>query len=400
MSDSHRSCARAMLLGTALVTLAACNQPLDFDLRRYGGGLDTSGAALAASASRPRPDDRGIISYPNYQVAVAERGDTINDVAARVGLPAAELARYNGIPNDAILREDEVIALPRRVSEPSPATGAIGTGPIQPGSGQIDVTTLAGAAIDRAGSGGGITSAQPASPTAAPASTGNEPIRHKVVRGETAFQISRLYNVSPAALAEWNGLGPEMVVREGQYLLIPVAAEAPPRAAAAPVVTPPGAGSETPVPPSATTPLPQEQTGTAAAAPAAPASPNLGAEKTTASGSSRLAMPVSGSIIRGYSKGKNEGIDIAAGAGTPVKAAADGTVAAITRDTDQVPIVVLRHADNLLTVYAGVDGVTIQKGDSVKRGQSIAKIRATDPSFLHFEVRKGFDSVDPMPYLQ
>ena len=64
-------------------------------------------------------------------------------------------------------------------------------------------------------------------------------------------------------------------------------------------------------------------------------------------------------------------IDIAADAGTPVNAAADGTVAAITRDTDQVPILVLRHADNMLTVYAGVDNVKVQKGDTVKRGQPL-----------------------------
>ena len=43
--------------------------------------------------------------------------------------------------------------------------------------------------------------------------------------------------------------------------------------------------------------------------------------------------------------------------------------------------------------------VTVEKGDSVKRGQTIAKIRDGDPSFLHFEVREGFDSVDPMPFL-
>ena len=36
----------------------------------------------------------------------------------------------------------------------------------------------------------------------------------------------------------------------------------------------------------------------------------------------------------------------------------------------------------------------------VKRGQAIAKVRASSPAFLHFEVRQGFDSVDPMPYLQ
>ncbi len=110
-------------------------------------------------------------------------------------------------------------------------------------------------------------------------------------------------------------------------------------------------------------------------------------------------MPVSGSIIRAYAKGRNDGVDISADAGSPVVAAADGTVAAITRDTDQVPIVVLKHAGNLLTVYAGVDQLTIKKGDKVKRGQKIAVLRAGSPSFLHFEVRQGLESTDPVPFL-
>ena len=110
-------------------------------------------------------------------------------------------------------------------------------------------------------------------------------------------------------------------------------------------------------------------------------------------------MPVQGSIIRPYKKGENEGIGIAAAAGSTVSAADDGTVAAITRDTDQVPILVLRHEGNLLTVYAGVDNIRVEKGDTVKRGQKIAEVRAADPSFLHFEVREGFDSVDPIPFL-
>ena len=63
-------------------------------------------------------------------------------------------------------------------------------------------------------------------------------------------------------------------------------------------------------------------------------------------------------------------------------------------------LLVLRHEGNLLTVYANIDGITVSKGDRVKRGQAIAKVRAGDKPFLHFEVRQGFDSVDPMPYLQ
>ena len=110
-------------------------------------------------------------------------------------------------------------------------------------------------------------------------------------------------------------------------------------------------------------------------------------------------QPVSGKIIRGYAPGKNEGLDFGAAAGAPVRAADAGTVAAITRDTDQVPILVLRHDDNLLTVYANVDNVVVEKGTRVSRGQRLASVRAADPAFLHFEVRKGFESVDPLPYL-
>ncbi len=50
----------------------------------------------------------------------------------------------------------------------------------------------------------------------------NEPLRHTVERGETAFTIARLYSVTPRALAEWNGLPADMSVREGQILMIPV----------------------------------------------------------------------------------------------------------------------------------------------------------------------------------
>ena len=64
-----------------------------------------------------------------------------------------------------------------------------------------------------------------------------------------------------------------------------------------------------------------------------------------------------------------------------------------------MPILVIRHANNLLTVYAGVDEIAVEKGDSVRRGEQIAVVRSAAPPFLHFEVREGFDSVDPGPYL-
>lgn len=380
----------ALMLGAAAVALTAC-QDMDFDLRN--NGANTSAAAVGArSAPRPQADDRGIISYPGYQVAVARRGDTVDSVAARLGLPADELAAYNGIPQGVTLRPGEIVALPRRVAEPSPATGSVTTGPIQPPE-TIDITAIASGAIDRAS---GQTTVVTEPETGTKVAVGEQPVRHKVRRGETAYSISRLYGVSVSALADWNGLGPDLSVREGQYLLIPVATGSPEPVTGDP--TPPGTQSPVPTPPSAAEPLPEDEP-PAASAPDTPLpSPNLAKDKTTSS--ARLQMPLTGPIIRAYDRKKNEGIDIAADAGATVRAAADGEVAAITRDTDQVPILVLRHDGDLLTVYANLDGISVKKGDKVKRGQSIAKVRAGTPSFLHFEVREGFESVDPAPYLQ
>jgi murein DD-endopeptidase MepM/ murein hydrolase activator NlpD len=387
------------LLGLTVLALAACDSSgnFDMDMRNFGrGGFDTSDAARNATLPRPATDDRGVISYPNYQVVVARRGDTVDTVASRIGMSAGELATFNAISPGAVLREGEVLALPRRVEG---GTVPAGTG------GAIDVSTIASGAIDRAEQNrSGGSPAIGSAPTKTNVTTSTigqtEPIRHRVQRGETSYSIARLYGVDVKALGDWNGLGPDLSVREGQTLLIPIATAKAPGAVTTESVTAPGQGSPTPTPPSAAKPLPTEKTAPAAEAAKTPPAPNLGAQKTAASGSAKLGMPVSGKIIRGYQKKKNDGIDIAASAGTTVAAAGDGTVAAITKDTEQVPILVLRHDGNLLTVYANIDGIAVAKGDRVKRGQAIAKVRSANPAFLHFEVRQGFDSVDPVPYLQ
>lgn len=380
---------RSRLLGaTALILgLAACEQPLDPDLRGQIGAFSTAPAAQGArTAPRPSPDERGVISYPNYQVAVARRGDTVVALSERVGLQAGEIARFNGLRPDDRLREGEILALPRRVAEP------VGQ------AGEVDIAAVAGDAIGNAPDTAVSTAAlEPARPAEArPA--GPEPVRHKVKRGETAYTISRLYQVPVKSLADWNGLGPDFAVREGQYLIIPVTEAQSPAAAAAAVsaaaVNAPGTGTPTPTPPSAAQPLPEEQVSLET-----PEPPDVDIGEPTVASNSILAYPVQGKIIRSYEKGKSEGIDIAADPGTPVSAAEDGTVAAITADADEVPIIVVRHKDNLLTVYANVESIEVNKGDKVTRGQQIAKLRGGSDAYVHFEVRKGFDSVDPEPYL-
>jgi murein DD-endopeptidase MepM/ murein hydrolase activator NlpD len=372
-----------LVLGTSALALSACvnTSELDWDLRGNGG--DTTAAARQATAPAPLADANGIISYPDYQMAAARRGETVATMAGRLGLDAGQLAQKNAVRPTDPLREGELLLLPTRVAAaPQPATV---------GGGSVDVAAIATTALDEAGPSGGTTAP-------AAASAGTQPLTHRVARGETAFTIARAYNVSAKALADWNQLGADMAVREGQTLIIPIATASAPDPEPEP--TPPGTGSPTPEPPSAAKPLPDEDIPPASeTAKATPPSPELG-EAATAASAAAFAMPVQGKIIRGYDKKSNQGIDIAAPAGTPVAAAAAGTVAAVTKDTDQVPIVVIRHADGLLTVYAGLDALTVKKGDTVSRGQKIGAVRQGDPAFLHFEVRKGVDSLDPMTYLQ
>ena len=369
---------------TALLMLTACGGGMDWDMR--SGGYNTrAGGLIGQSAAPPRADANGLITYSGYQAVQASGSETVGDIAARLGLNGEEIARFNALKVTDRPRMGEVLVLPTPVAGAMPST-----------TGGLDVSAIASSALDRVQT----TTLAPAgaqTATLAPAASAAEPARHKVQRGETAFGIARQYGVSTKSLAEWNGLPPDLSVREGQFLMIPVAGAAPP----AQDVAVPGAGSLTPVPPSASQPLPDEDTIPAAEAKAkadAPAADLSG--NVTAASATAMVMPVSGKIIRGYAKGKNDGIDIAAAAGTPVKAADAGTVAAITKSTAGTPIVLIRHAGGILTVYGGVDSLSVAKGDKVSRGQAIAVVGKGDPSFLHFEVRKGVESTDPMPYLQ
>ena len=366
--------------GLALVaccfSLTACETLPDFD--RFG-----TTRPVAQIDARPDPDARGIISYATYEVAIAVDGETVRMVATRLGRDPDATARLNGIHPDTPLRHGELVVLPGAGGAlPGPITG----GPIRsPGS--VDITAIAGAAIDQAES-------------SAPQIRRDEPLRHRVSQGETAAAIARRYKVSLRALVDWNGLGPDLALRTGQVLLIPA-----PDLAVAPRVRPqiiddgptavaiarPGQGSATPQPPAAAAPTTEP-----AEVPKGATAPET---TTPADGGGVLSMPVQGSIIRDFEKGKSDGIDISAPAGSPVFAAGDGTVAAITRNTDGVPILVLRHSDGLLTVYRGIDAITVERGDAVKRGQKIAVIRDTTPAFLHFETRRGFDAIDPMTLL-
>ena len=99
----------------------------------------------------------------------------------------------------------------------------------------------------------------------------------------------------------------------------------------------------------------------------------------------------------------HEGIDMAAPIGTPVLAASAGSV---IYSGDQVRgygnMVVIKHADDLSTVYAHNSVLLVHTGDRVATGQEIARVgdtgRSTGPH-LHFEVRRQDTPLDPIPFL-
>lgn len=360
-----------VIAATGLLLLSACSD---------GVGITPLARAIdpvpvyKPVQERLAPDARGVITYPSYQVIVAGSNDSLPAMASRVGLTASELAEYNGLPVNHLVTQGQVLALPNSVARPG---GGMSTGQ--------SIEEIASSAIDRA-------------PGTAPAEAGNdpaEPIRHIVEPGETAYSIARLYDVSVTSLASWNGLDRDLTVRVGQQLLIPVSTGGTRTAALAPVEAP-GQGSATPTPPSASKPLPApvETAKT-------PDSPNMAATRTPAGASGKLLTPVEGEILRGYSKGSkgNEGIDIAAAAGTAVKAADAGEVALISKSVGDTTILLIRHPDNLYTVYSNITGVSLSKGQKVSRGQTVGKVAKGSPSFLHFEIRRGTESVDPAPYL-
>ncbi|WP_424940244.1 peptidoglycan DD-metalloendopeptidase family protein [Aliiroseovarius sp. S253] len=370
---------RATLLFGSLLALSACGDDFDLDFRGLAGGeLSTAQAAQSVgTAQRPKPDARGVISYPSYQVALAKRGDTVADVAGRIGMKPTELGRYNGLALDAPLRDGELLALPRRVSEPA-------GGVIKP-EGEIDITTLAGDAIDRAGN---------TTPNAtAPKASGQQPVRHRVKRGETAYSIARSYGVSVRSLADWNGLGASLTVREGQHLLIPVKVAAPVKETR---ISQPGQGSSTPTPPSAAAALPKDEE--KQAAPKAPTAPKLSDTRTQAS-AARMSLPVAGKVTSVFDAEKAGYILISAKPGDAVKAAASGTVRLVSKDVEGEEIVVIDHGNGTQTAYSFISGITVKKGQKVKRGQQIAVATKNRYNAIQFLVFKGTEPVDPMPYL-
>jgi murein DD-endopeptidase MepM/ murein hydrolase activator NlpD len=98
----------------------------------------------------------------------------------------------------------------------------------------------------------------------------------------------------------------------------------------------------------------------------------------------------------------HEGIDIAASSGTPIHAAAAGTVIHAGWLGGYGNLVVVDHGDGLSTAYAHASAILVGLGQRVSQGETLSLVGSTGNSsgpHLHFEVRVNGSAVDPLFYL-
>ncbi|MGH6847599.1 MAG: peptidoglycan DD-metalloendopeptidase family protein [Methylocella sp.] len=264
-----------------------------------------------------------------------------------------------------------------------------------------------------------------------------------VAQGENAEILSNRYGVPLDALVRANGFASASEIRPGTRIVIPVynaalaassgARVAAHSAAGKPAATAKVAGARPRTLASQAESLKSGKTRTAATkaaaarkptAPAAkqetaqvkietkastrdPASAPATEPKKTAMASEaanpEFRWPARGRIIQGFKPGGNDGINIAVPEGTSVKAAESGVVAYAGNELKGYGnLILIRHPNGFVSAYANNGDLEVKRGETVKRGQTIAKSgqsgNVASPQ-LHFELRKGTKPVDPTQYL-
>ena len=233
---------------------------------------------------------------------------------------------------------------------------------------------------------------------------------HRVRTGETVYSIARARGVDAYALITANKLTPPFDLTEGQRLINPGKTRQGRRSQAPSIAAASGAAEA-----DAGHPVPRPQAAQAGAPerageqPAAVASQSHPASPVPEppQGAGGFIWPVEGRILSDFgpkSGGRyNDGINIAAAAGTPVRAAEKGVVVYAGNELRGFGnVLLIKHAGGWMTAYAHNQALLVSRGDWVRRGQMIARAGSTggvgEPQ-LHFEVRRGRRAVDPLEML-
>jgi len=332
--------------------------------------LETTGSVAPRSVAA-RPPMQG------HTTIIVGTSDTLELLARRYNVSAAAIMQANGYKGPRALQPGQQLIIPHPT-----ATAAAAPALAAPVSKPVAVAAIA-------------------------------PSVHVVNHGDTLLSIARHNHVSVPQLARANNLDPSAKLSIGMKLVVPgskTAAAIPPSAAPAAVAAAqPAAIAAQPVTRVAAVDN-QQKARLAQAAPNAdePAIESPVKVKAEATGAlPTFRWPVRGKVIAAYgakTNGKaNDGINLAVPEGTPVKAADDGVVAYSGNELKGYGnLVLIRHANGYVTAYAHASELLVKRGDTIKRGQVIAKSgqsgEVQSPQ-LHFEIRKGSSPVDPLQFL-
>ena len=355
------------------------------------GGVSGGGRGISSYAPPSRSPIETTATVPPRSVAAARpaaqngttiivgTSDTLDLLAKRYNVSAAAILQANGYKGPRMLSPGQQLIIPKQTAVAAAAPA------------------LAPAA------------SKPVAAAAAPPSV------HIVNRGDTLMSIARRNNVPVAELAKANNLDQSAKLSLGMKLTVPGSRSA----AAAPVAQPIVAAPAQPVAPVA---APATKMASAGGPPQsarlASATTNVVEEKPVVEAASvksseatgalpTFRWPVRGKVITSYgakTNGKsNDGINLAVPEGTPVKAAEDGVVAYSGNELKGYGnLVLVRHSNGYVTAYAHASELMVKRGDTIKRGQIIAKSGQSgevgSPQ-LHFEIRKGSSPVDPLQFL-
>lgn len=130
-------------------------------------------------------------------------------------------------------------------------------------------------------------------------------------------------------------------------------------------------------------------------------------EKILEHKNNKFAWPIKGAIISKFGPKKgglyNDGLNIRAKEGSPVKASEDGLVAYVGNELKGYGnLIIIKHSDGWITAYAHLSQTTVKRGEKIKKGKTIGAVGATgnvDSPQLYFGLRKGRDAVNPENYL-
>ncbi|WP_331280276.1 LysM peptidoglycan-binding domain-containing M23 family metallopeptidase [Bordetella petrii] len=187
------------------------------------------------------------------------------------------------------------------------------------------------------------------------------PGQYRVQSGDTLTKIARQHNTTVSELMRLNNLSNPNRIAKGQVLRV----DSKSRAAA---------------------PAPSQK---------APPTP---AASAAALRSIKLAWPAEGTITRRYNGSSSKGITIVNKAGTPVRAAAAGSVVyAGNRLRGYGNLVIVQHSGDFLSIYAHNSRMLVKEGQKVTQGQQLAEMGSTDRQgpALYFELRHRGQPVDP-----